>query len=132
MADPGAVKTIVYIEDNQTNLDLVVRILESTGLYRVLGAADGETGLEIITDEQPVLVLVDLDIPGVNGFEVTRQLKSSGDSCLARTPVVAVSANVLKNERAAALEAGCVDFIEKPFDISAFRERIAELIEEAG
>jgi CheY-like chemotaxis protein len=131
VADSGTVKTIVYIEDNQTNLDLVVRILESTGLYRVLGAADGETGLGVIAAEQPVLVLVDLDIPGVNGFEVTRQLKGSDDPALTRTPVVAVSANVLKNERAAALEAGCIDFIEKPFDISAFRERIAALIEAA-
>jgi CheY-like chemotaxis protein len=132
VADPGAVKTIVYIEDNQTNLDLVVRILEATGLYRVLGAADGETGLAVIIAEQPALVLVDLDIPGVNGFEVTRQLKSSAEPRLTRTPVVAVSANVLKNERAAALEAGCVDFIEKPFDIAAFRDRIAELVGEAG
>lgn len=125
-------KTIVYIEDNQTNLDLVVRILESTGLYRVLGAVDGETGLEICAAEQPSLVLVDLDIPGVNGFEVTRQLKSSPDPVLARTPVVAVSANVLKNERTAALEAGCIDFIEKPFDISAFRDRIAGLVEDGA
>lgn len=131
MGNSGEVTTVVYIEDNQTNLDLVVRILESTGLYLVIGAADGETGLEVIAAHQPALVLVDLDIPGLNGFEVTRQLKSSSDPVLCRTPVVAVSANVLKNERAAALEAGCVDFIEKPFDISTFRERIAALVEAA-
>lgn len=119
---------VVYIEDNQENLALVVRILEATGQYRVFGAPDGEAGLELIERELPALVLVDLDIPGVNGFEVTRTVKASGDPRLSGIPVAAVSANVLKDERAAALAAGCVEFIEKPFDIQAFRDQIARLI----
>jgi CheY-like chemotaxis protein len=122
------VSKIVYIEDNAENQSLVVRILESTGQYRVFVASDGETGLSLIADELPVLVLVDLDIPGVNGFEVTRLIKSSDNPAIAEIPVAAVSANVLKDERNAALAAGCITFIEKPFDIGAFRTRVAQLI----
>lgn len=131
MAD-GALTKIVYIEDNAANFDLVKRVLRSTNRYDVLGAADGEAGLELIKAERPSLVLVDLDIPGVNGFEVTRQIKSHCDPALARTPVAVVSANVMQNERDLAIEAGCVAFIEKPFDIRDFRERIEQLIRAAG
>jgi CheY-like chemotaxis protein len=118
---------VVYIEDNPANLALVVRILEATGRYRVLGAPDGESGLLLIEQELPSLVLVDLDIPGVNGFEVTRQIKASPKPEVARIPVAAISANVLADERAASLAAGCVEFIEKPFDIGAFRVQVAHL-----
>jgi CheY-like chemotaxis protein len=118
---------VVYIEDNPANLALVVRLLESTGQFRVLGAPDGESGLELIEAELPDVVLVDLDIPGSNGFEVTRRIKASADARVARIPVAAVSANVLQNERAASLDAGCALFIEKPFDIGAFRATVAEL-----
>ncbi|HUH02243.1 MAG TPA: response regulator [Kofleriaceae bacterium] len=118
---------VVYIEDNPANLSLVVRVLEATGRYEVIGAPDGEAGLELIESELPALVLVDLDIPGVNGFEVTRQIKASPNPIVAGIPVAAVSANVMAGERAASLEAGCVAFISKPFDIHAFRDQIAEL-----
>ena len=125
-------QTIICIEDNPENLSLVVRILESTGKYRVLGAPDGEMGLELINKEYPVLVLLDLDIPGLNGFEVTRQIKASADSNISKIPVAAISANVLADERQASLDAGCVDFIEKPFDLRNFRTQIQRLIEESS
>jgi CheY-like chemotaxis protein len=118
---------VVYIEDNPANLALVVRVLEATGRFRVLGAPDGEAGLELIEKEVPHVVLVDLDIPGVNGFEVTRQIRASSNPDVAKLPVAAVSANVMKGERAASLEAGCTVFIEKPFDIRGFRAQVAEL-----
>ena len=123
---------MVYIEDNASNLRMVVRILEATGHYEVLTAPDGETGLALVERTLPALVLVDLDVPEVNGFEVTRKIKGSSDPAVARIPVAAISANVLANERAASLTAGAVAFIEKPFDIHAFRKQIAELIESAG
>jgi CheY-like chemotaxis protein len=119
---------IIYIEDNAANFQLVERVLRATGRFHVLGAADGESGLEMIERERPRLVLVDLDIPTVNGFEVTRQIKGSPDPEVARIPVVAISANVLKNERDSALAAGATAFIEKPFDIREFREQIERLI----
>ncbi len=124
--------TVVYIEDNQANLDLVSRLLESTGVYRVIGVLDGAAGLAAIEKERPALVLTDLDVPSVNGFEITRRIKSSHDPVLASTPVAAVSANVLKNERQAAIDAGCVAFIEKPFDISEFRREIARILVASG
>jgi CheY-like chemotaxis protein len=123
---------VVYIEDNPSNLRMVVRILEATGHYEVLTAPDGEAGLELVMRELPALVLVDLDVPEVNGFEVTRKIKGSPDPAVARIPVAAISANVLADERAASLAAGAVAFIEKPFDIHAFRAQVAALIEAAS
>lgn len=118
---------VVYIEDNAANMALVVRALEATGRYQVLGASDGGQGLELIAAELPALVLVDLDVPEVNGFEVTRQIKSSTNAAVARIPVAAVSANVMQGERDAALAAGCIAFIEKPFDLHEFRRQVAVL-----
>jgi|GEM_PF-3509070 len=119
---------IVYIEDNPANLSLVVRALEATGRFEVFGAADGEAGIELINEKLPALVLVDLDIPGLNGFEVTRMIKSSANPEVAKIPVAAVSANVMQDERTASLEAGCVSFIEKPFDLHTFRAQVLELL----
>jgi CheY-like chemotaxis protein len=120
--------TIVCIEDNPANLELVTRVLESTGQYRVIGVNDGLDGLAVVAKEKPALVLVDLDIPSMNGFEVARQIKNSRDPAVAGAIVIAVSANVLKNEPQAALDAGCVAFIEKPFDIHEFRREIARVL----
>lgn len=120
------VTKIVCIEDNAANLDLVTRVLESTGLYRVIGVMDGMEGLAVVAKERPELVLVDLDIPSINGFEVARRIKAMPE--LSRTRIIAVSANVLKNEAQAALEAGCQSFIEKPFDIHEFRREIARVL----
>ena len=128
---PGAgvtVSTIVYLEDNAANLDLVRRVLESTGRYKVIGVDDGLEGLELVRKERPALVLVDLDIPSINGFEVARRLRSDRDPVVARTRIVAISANVLQNEPQAALEAGCDAFVEKPFDIHDFRLTIAKVM----
>ena len=123
----GDIIKVVYIEDNPANLSLVVRVLESTGRFKVAGAPDGEAGLALIEEEVPDVVLVDLDIPGVNGFEVTRQIRASSNPAVASLPVAAVSANVMQGERAASLEAGCTVFIEKPFDIRVFRQQVADL-----
>ena len=75
----------------------------------------------------PDVVLVDLDVPGTNGFEVTRQMKASTNPAVSRIPIAAVSANVMADERSAALAAGCVAFVEKPFDIHRLRALVAEL-----
>lgn len=123
--------TVVYIEDEKENLALVSRLLEATGRYRVLGAANGEDGLALVDRERPALVLTDLDIPGINGFEVTRRVKGHVDPDIARIPVVAVTANVLVNERRAALEAGCSGFLAKPFTIQEFRREIERILDES-
>lgn len=128
----GERRVIVYVEDNTTNLDLVTRVLESTGRFRVIGAADGATGLEAIARERPALVLVDLDVPIVNGFEIARRIKASADEVLRDTPVVAISAHVLENEREASMNAGCAAFIAKPFDIHELRRAIDEVLAPAA
>ncbi len=120
--------TIVYIEDNVENLEMVKRVLESTKRYEVIGATDGESGLAAIERVRPAAVLVDLDIPGVNGFEVLRQIKSSVDPVIAAIPVAVVTANVIRHERDQAIAAGCAAFIEKPFDIREFRDRVDTLV----
>ncbi len=127
VSEHSDIRKVVYIEDNPANRSLVVRILESTGRFKVFPAPDAEVGLALVEEELPHVVLVDLDIPGSNGFEVTRQIKGSANPEVARIPVAAVSANVMQNEREASLEAGCVIFIEKPFDINSFRAQVASL-----
>jgi CheY-like chemotaxis protein len=124
----GARRTIVYIEDNAANLDLVKRVLESTGHYRVIGVDDGQEGLDTVRRERPELVLVDLDVPSINGFEVARRVRGDRDPAVARARIVAISANVLQNEQAAAIEAGCDAFVEKPFDIHDFRATIGKIL----
>ena len=124
----ATLRTIVYIEDNAANLDLVKRVLESTGHYRVIGVEDGQTGLDTVRRERPQLVLVDLDIPSINGFEVARRLRGDRDPEISSTRIVAISANVLQNEPQASLEAGCDAFVEKPFDIHDFRALIGKVL----
>lgn len=119
-------RRVVYIEDNEANLALVRKVLEHGGKFRVLGAATGEEGLELIRQEPPDLVLVDLDLPGMNGFEVARALKA--DPALAHLPIVAISASVMKQERQQAIEAGCLFFVEKPFDIRELRAVVEEAL----
>jgi len=123
---------ILYIEDDAANFELVARVLRATGRYEVIGASDGAAGLELVRTEKPALVLVDLDVPAINGFEVTRQIKASDAAEISKIPVVAISANVLTNERELALDAGCADFIEKPLDIRQFRQQIEALVSAAA
>lgn len=124
----GSPRTVIYIEDNAANLDLVKRVLEATGRYRVVGVEDGEAGLLLVRQQKPALLLVDLDIPGINGFEVTRRVRADRDPGIATIRIVAISANVLQNERQASIEAGCDAFVEKPFDIHEFRAEIDRLV----
>jgi two-component system, cell cycle response regulator DivK len=118
---------ILYVEDNPANLALVTKVLEHAGDYRVTGVTTGEEGLEHVRRELPDLLLLDLDLPGIDGFEVARRIKQ--DPALKSLPVVAITASVMKQERRQALEAGCVGFIEKPFDIEELRRLVADAIE---
>ncbi len=130
MSDPSSVKTIAYIEDSPDNLRLVQLILETTGRYQVLGAPDGLAGWNLVRENRPALVLVDLDLPLIDGFELVRRLRSDPD--LRAIPLVAVSASVMHRERQRSLEAGCMAFVEKPFDVVAFRDLVDDCIRRAG
>lgn len=126
MPDP---RPVLYIEDNASNYALVRKVLEATGRYVVTRANSGEDGLEAIRRGAPDLLLLDLDLPGLNGIEVARKLRA--DPKTARLPIIAVSASVLKAERAQAVEAGCNAFVEKPFDIVEFRDTVEQVLKEA-
>ena len=118
-------RRVLYIEDNEANLALVRRVLEHSG-YTVLEATTGERGLEMVATEKPDLVLLDLDLPHMSGFEVAARLKA--DPASANIPMIAISASVMKQERQSALDAGCVCFIEKPFDIAELRTAVADAL----
>jgi two-component system, cell cycle response regulator DivK len=123
--DETPLQTVVCIEDNLDNLRLVEWVLEATGRYRVLGATDGVAGLELVRQRHPQLVLLDLDLPLVDGFELARRIRSE----FRDIPVVAISASVMRDERQRSIGAGCMAFVEKPFDIVVFREVVADCIQ---
>lgn len=118
-------RRVVYVEDNAANLALVKKVLGHIG-YEVEGAITGEDGLDCIQRDPPDLVLLDLDLPGIDGFEVVRRIKAI--PALHAIPFIAISASVMKQERKLALDAGCLSFIEKPFDIGELRVAVEEAL----
>lgn len=117
---------IIYVEDNPANFVLVRKVLEVHGEYVVEQADSGEAGWERIVLAPPALVLLDLDLPGLSGIELARRLQA--DERLRSIPIVAISASVMKDERAQARQAGCAWFLEKPFDIQELRRVVAATI----
>lgn len=124
MRVPGT-KLVVYVEDNPSNFALARKILEWTGRYSVVNAKDGITGLQMVRDLRPDVVLLDLDLPGISGIEVVQAIRRTPE--IARVPVLAVTASVMKRERTQAMAAGCDRFIEKPFDIHDLRNQVDEV-----
>jgi len=122
-------RRVVYIEDNAANLALVTKVLGHVG-YEVEGATTGEDGLQCIQDDPPDLVLLDLDLPGIDGFEVVRTIKAI--PAFAAIPFIAISASVMKQERKMAIDAGCFSFVEKPFDIAELRVAVEEALASAS
>ena len=118
-------RRVVYIEDNVANLALVKKVLAHIG-HEVEGATTGEEGLLCIHKDPPDLVLLDLDLPGIDGFEVVRQIKAI--PAFSAIPFIAISASVMKQERRLALDAGCFSFVEKPFDIGELRVAVQEAL----
>ena len=103
--------TILLVEDNEDNLRIYSTFLTYSG-YRVLEAADGEAGLALAQSELPDVILMDVSIPKMDGYEVTRRLKS--DPATAQIPVIALTAHALPSDRDRALDAGCDGYIPKP------------------
>jgi CheY-like chemotaxis protein len=103
--------TVLLVEDNEDNLRIYSTFLTYSG-YRVLEAADGEAGLALARAELPDVILMDVSIPKMDGYEVTRRLKS--DPATAQIPVIALTAHALPSDRDRALDAGCDGYIPKP------------------
>ena len=119
-------RRILYVEDDFHNFLLVQRTLSVLPDVEVFNAATADQGLEMARDQKPDLILVDVHLPGMDGMEMTRRLKA--DDEIAHIPVVALTANVMKGERERALEAGCADFVAKPFSLRPFRELVAKYL----
>lgn len=104
---------ILYIEDNFQNRRLVKRLLTKKG-YELIEAEDGLQGIALAAREKPALILMDINLPGIDGMEATSRLKSSPD--LAHIPIVAVTAQAMRGDRERIMAAGCDDYLQKPID----------------
>jgi two-component system cell cycle response regulator DivK len=115
-------KTVLYIEDNYHNRRLVRKILTARG-YTLVEAEDGVTGLEMVHDLEPPLILLDIGLPGMDGLEVVTRLKS--DNNLKHIPVIAVTASAMVGDRERFLEAGCDDYLSKPVQVKELLDKVA-------
>ncbi len=108
---------ILVVEDNAFNLELVTDLLEAAG-HTVLAAGDGTSGVQVARREQPGLILMDVSLPGINGYEATRLLQA--DQTTNSIPVVMVSAHALKEDEEKFREAGASGYLSKPIDTRKF------------
>ena len=120
-------KTVLCIEDNISNMTLVARIVEAEG-HRLIRAEDGPLGLETLSRELPDIILLDINIPGIDGLTLARRIKD--DEAIAHIPVIATTANVLVGDRERCLEAGCDDYLPKPLDIRRLRQLLRQYLTE--
>jgi signal transduction histidine kinase/CheY-like chemotaxis protein len=118
-------KLILVVEDNPSNLELTRMVLNGGG-YRVEAATDGQEGLLKAKELKPALILMDLQLPGIDGLEVTRALKRDPDT--ADIKVVALTANAMKGAKEEAIAAGCVGYITKPIDVRRFVRDVTEYL----
>lgn len=120
---PG--QKILVIEDNRDNFRLVKFLLEREG-HEIIGASDGLTGIRLAKEESPDLILLDMEIPEIDGWEAARQLKQFPST--KDIPLVALTAHTLPGDKRKALEAGCNGYIAKPIDVPNFTDQIKEYL----
>lgn len=119
---------ILYIEDNADNRMLVRRVLMAED-FVVVDYPDGQTGLTWATEHTPTLILMDINLPEIDGYAVTAKLRDLPH--LARVPIIALTANVMKGDREKTLAAGCDGYIQKPIDVDLLPRQILRFIQEA-
>ena len=117
--------TILYVEDNPDNRLLVRRILQAEG-YRVLEAKNAVHAIEVVQSEQPDLVLMDINMPDIDGYTLTTQFKSMPE--FQSVPIIALTANVMRGDRERTLEAGCDGYIQKPIDVDELPNQIKRFL----
>ena len=120
---------ILYVEDNEDNVYMLTRRLTRRG-YDVLVARDGEEGVEMATREQPALILMDLSLPGLDGWEATRQIKT--DPVTRHIPIIALSAHAMPGDREGALAAGCDEYESKPIEFARLLEKMHIFLGDRG
>jgi len=118
-------KKVLVVEDVDMNRELMVQLLEDR--YEVIEAANGQDGVEAAERERPELILMDLSLPVMNGWEATRRLKANPD--LKSIPIIALTAHAMKGDRETALAAGCDDYLVKPIDEDELMEKMTKFLE---
>jgi len=112
---------VLYIEDNEQNLYLVTFLLKTRG-YEVLQAQEGQEGIDLAIREKPDLILLDIQLPSMDGYAVAQLIRSNPD--LMQTPIVALTSYAMAGDREKALASGCTGYIEKPINPDTFLNQI--------
>jgi CheY-like chemotaxis protein len=120
---------ILVVEDNEENRDAMVRRLQRRG-FDVLTAPDGKVGVEKTKSEKPDLVLMDMNMPELDGWEATRQIKA--DTATQAVPVIAITAHAMQGDRERALSVGCSDYHTKPVEFSKLMGQIEAILQNKG
>ena len=118
--------TVLIVEDNDKNMKLARDVLQAKG-YRTLEATSGEEGVRLAKESKPDLVLMDIQLPGINGIDAFRQIRA--DAATARIPVVALTASVTPTDRSAINAAGFDAFVSKPISLKEFLDTVKRLLE---
>jgi CheY-like chemotaxis protein len=120
-------KRILIVEDIEFNLDLLVQLLEDN--YEVLTAADGAAGITSAEREHPDLIIMDLSLPVLNGWEATRRIKA--DPALRHIPIIALSSHAMRGDEEKSRQAGCDDYLSKPLNEDLLFEKLAHFLGES-
>ena len=120
---------ILLVEDNDMNRDMLSRRLIRSG-YEVFLAVDGQQGADMALSEQPDLILMDMSLPVIDGWEATRRIKAN--DATRRIPIIALTAHAMAGDREKAMEVGCEDYDTKPVEMSRLLGKIAALLKTAG
>jgi CheY-like chemotaxis protein len=123
------IKTILVVEDNELNMKLVKGLIK-IGKYRMLEATDAESGIQLIREQRPDLVLMDIQLPGMDGLSATKIIKE--DPSLKDIPIVALTSYAMQGDKEKALQAGCTGYIAKPIDTRKFLKTIAQYLNGAN
>jgi CheY-like chemotaxis protein len=117
-------KKILVVEDVEFNRDLIVQLLEDE--YQILTAADGAEGIRLAERERPDLILMDLSLPVIDGWEATRRIKAN--AALKGIPIIALSAHAMTGDEAKARQSGCDDYLSKPIDEDLLFAKLARFL----
>ena len=120
-------KTVLIVEDNELNMKLFRDLLEAHG-YQTSGTSNGYEALDLVRKMRPDLILMDIQLPILDGYEATRRIKA--DAALARVPIIAVTSYALAGDEAKTRAAGCDAYIAKPFSPRQLLAKVRELLQE--
>ncbi|HEY2532773.1 MAG TPA: response regulator [Xanthobacteraceae bacterium] len=119
-------RKLLYVEDNEDNLYMLQLRFDVLGGYEIVSARDGAAGIAMAASERPDLILMDLDLPEIDGWEATRRLKA--DPATRDIPIIALSAYAMAGDRDKALAAGCDDFDDKPIEFDRLLAKIEQAL----